>query len=190
MPLICPICQKDDRIEKVSSVHKSGTSYGIYGGPATTVVYTKGNVGVGSTYVSGSTKSTTILAKELSPPEAPRKPSFRFYFYLGLVFSFLGVCLLFSVVLPLIFTQSISEINGLESFILFSLFCVAAPGLLGVGMIVSGNRVKQQEVLTYPERLATFNKDLEVWNREYYCKRDDAIFDPLTGEVWQFMRTG
>jgi hypothetical protein len=190
MPILCPICQKDDQIQKVSSVHDSGTSFANYSGPATSVVYTQGKIGVGRTFVSGTTVSTTTLAKKLSPPTTPKKPSFPFYFYLGLVMFVLGACLLFGQVLPVVLTQNLSRINGLESFILFTLFCVAVPGLFGAGMIVSGNGAKRQEVLSYPERLITFNEDLAVWNREYYCHRDDAIFDPFTGEVWQFRRTG
>jgi hypothetical protein len=193
MPILCPICEKDDRIQKVSSVYDSGRSFGNYRGPATTVVYSQGKTGLGGTYVSGTTVSETPLANKLSPPIAPKKPSFPFYFYFGLINFVVGICfclwtVIYEVISGEITIYNISKINGLESFILFVLCCMVIPAVVGIVTIVLGIITKQQQVESYPGRLATFNKDLEVWNRLYYCHRDDAVFDPSTGEVWQFTR--
>ncbi len=174
MPILCPICENDDKIQKVSSVYLSGISFGHYEGPATS---------------SGTTVSSTSLAKTLSPPLAPKKPSIPFYFYLGLVMFVGGIGFCLSTVLPTMLTQNITKINDLEGFILFTLCCAVIPIIFGIVTIFRGIVTKQKQVESYPGLLATYNKDLEGWNRQYYCHRDDAIFDPTTGEVWQFKKT-
>lgn len=189
MPILCPICENDDKIQKVSSVYLSGISFGHYKGPATSVMYSQGKVGGVSTYVSGTTVSSTSLANSLSPPLAPNKPSIPFYFYLGLVMFVGGIGFCLSTVLPTMLTQNITKINDLEGFILFTLCCAVIPIIFGIVTIFRGIVTKQKQVESYPGLLATYNKDLEGWNRQYYCHRDDAIFDPTTGEVWQFKKT-
>jgi len=69
MAIICPQCNNDDSIQRVSAVVAGGTSTGSFSGPSGAITYSDGKVGSvgGYTHLSGS--STTNLANmlKLSP---------------------------------------------------------------------------------------------------------------------------
>jgi len=72
--IVCPHCNKDDAIQKVSAIVDAGISSGSYSGPSTSHVSIDGKSGTsyGYSFLSGS--GMTELARQFIPPSEPRKP--------------------------------------------------------------------------------------------------------------------
>jgi len=58
-------------------------------------------------------------------------------------------------------------------------------------------RKKTREEERYAAERSLWEKVVEVWNRSYYCFRDDIVFDPKTGggacrpkDMKEFLYTG
>ena len=179
MSLVCPICQKDDKFEKVSSVFDTEEKTGTYHGPATTVAYTDGKYQVGSSWVSGTTNVSSQLGRKLSPPTKPSPPSYSWLFYLGLIIGVpSGLCAVINfIIMP---GKSIRMEDGF--------WIVVIGTILGIALIVYDRNKRNQKVPNYQEELNTWQIKMTEWNRWYYCRRDDIIFDPQTGDVYEFQR--
>jgi len=72
---ICPVCKKDDVIQKVSAVVTSGQSSGSFSGPSGGIAYVGGKWGAVSGYTTLSGRTVSELAQQLSklqikPPSA------------------------------------------------------------------------------------------------------------------------
>ena len=80
--IVCPQCNKGDAIQKISAIVDAGKSSGNYSGSSTSHVNINGKSGTsfGYSYLSGS--SMTELAKLLSPPSKPTKPSGYGYWWI------------------------------------------------------------------------------------------------------------
>lgn len=178
--MLCPVCKKDDQIQKVSSIYSGGTSEGRMSGPGSTVTYSDGKVGVGSTYFSGNVHSSTGLARKLAPPSKPTQPSYPGKFFCGLIilipFGLMAVWL----IIFMIFQGE----EGDNSGIAFLIFAIIAA--VGIFMVSTGSSAKKKQQYEYQGKINQYNSDIEQWNRWYYCHRDDIIFDPTTEEVWTF----
>ncbi len=110
------------------------------------------------------------LALRLSPPE---KPSFnRPLVSLSEGLGCLGA-LFFGSALFLAVTY-----GSIVAAIIFGLFVLlfSASFLL---TILRGLRERRE----LDQRLFAWQQEMELWERQYYCSRDDLIFDPETGRT-------
>ncbi len=163
----CPKCNKDDRIQKASSVYSSGVGTGTFAGPATTMNYTDGKVGVGGGYVSGTNYSISETAKKCSPPDKPQKPSTPLKVWFGLLLGVSTICLM-----------SIPSGLGVLGI---------PPLILVAYLIIKGLSDKEKKDKAYPELQKQYEEELMEWNQLYYCIRDDILFNPETGDIWSFI---
>jgi hypothetical protein len=187
-PNVCPVCGKNDAIQKVSGVVASGQASGTFSGPSGGVVNVDGKWGAkgGYTTLSGSTVSN--LAALLSPPPAPRKWPFGFF---GTV---LTVLIWYFVVLPLVGGSIVFLIAAVVNLINNGLgWPTALAGVLvcllslGVGILIIRWYVKKfrEARANHPLTRAAWESAIQRWERSYYCNRDDVVFDPDTGRTCQ-----
>lgn len=71
---VCPLCNKDDAIQKVSAVLLSGASSGSLSGPSNSYISVDGKSGSAFGYTRLSGSSSTDLAELLTPPKEPFMP--------------------------------------------------------------------------------------------------------------------
>jgi len=165
----CPICKKDDQIQKASAVYSSGIGTGSFSGPATSVNYYNGKVGVGGGLVSGTSASITEAARKCAPPDKPHPPSTSLTTILGFVGIAFGVL------------TSICADN-------YASLWIIGWVIVGFIFIAIGNNQKNAKEIKYKEELVIYNREITEWNELYYCHRDDVLFNPNNGNYWTFTR--
>lgn len=170
--ITCPLCNKDDRIQKVSAIYSSGVSRSEYGGPSSTLVFSGDNVGVAGTITSGSVTTASQLALKLAPPRKPEYPGTDPVLIIGIFMLILAICITFMLGIPGVFKEGWVILVGSYLF-----------GFLFVWL---GNKNSKANKASYTEKLTTWEKQNQLWNKVYYCFRDDVVFDPETGEAWHF----
>lgn len=153
---LCPKCNKDDQIQKVSSIYSGGTAiadYDTYAGRRTAV-------------------STTNLAKKLSPPPKPKLADEGWSSCSGLaVFAIAGVILGFIV---RAISSVISPATKESAFPFIIGFLI---GFFGLILLIKSYSAKQSKKLE-----PIYKNAVTKWNELYYCYRDDCVFDPSTNE--------
>ena len=204
----CPVCGKDDQVQKLSSIVSSGTSSKT--GISRTIqhtdikgkeeYYTRDRKYVGKGDISGnaSTTSTTRtetqeqsdLAARVSAPPRPAAPEVP---KLGLFerFDFLKimVMLIFGVVGALL-----AEVVDQNNEYVAMAFFVIAAGLAAVGYSrlrpgaksdgsFSKRRMQKEKAYAeaqqqYKEDTALWEAAMQRWNTVYFCHRDDVVFVP------------
>lgn len=141
MPIRCPNCQKDDQIQKVSSVLKRQT-YRIYA-------------------------AQTDLAALLKPPEKPGEPSSVWIkaaiplIAFGLLGGWLGP---FLIILSITSTEIASSSYRLA-------ICgtgLAISGLLAFSVVYQIRKHKKAE-MEYWSQLPIWKSTMDRWNTLYYC---------------------
>ena len=169
MSIVCPKCNKDDQVQKVSVIYESGTTIGTYAGPIATVNYSGGKFGTAGSYASGVSSSSTQLAQRLAPPIQPVIPSTSCSFYVGLILIILtlpiGGSALFGVFL--------GDREVAPPVAVIFLFLT----LIGFMVMMSAINQRNTYKNDFPELLATWKKDMTKWNNLFYCHRDGTIFD-------------
>jgi len=108
--------------------------------------------------------SQTALSKKLSPPP---KPSFSDYAGCGLV--------------------SLIAVGGVGFFVGFlltgnALIAIAFTVAAVIGVAAWLAKKEEAEKRNYDQAMERYNRAMPVWERLYYCGRDDIVFDPDTGE--------
>ncbi|MBM3180072.1 MAG: hypothetical protein FJZ86_06935 [Chloroflexi bacterium] len=192
MTIECPICGKDDALQKVSSIVSGGTVRGSFSGPSGGVSYSGGNWGTVSGYTSLSGSTSTDLARLLSPPREPHTsfvnsgaPCIFLLVLLGCFFAapiwspiWYGVDLL-----SLLSPESYSGERGVALFFigLAAVFGVIYA-LLWVGGIAYSKSQNKKESEKYSREKVIWDSAIEKWVRLYYCHRDDVVFDTQTTE--------
>lgn len=168
MGISCPICDKNDRIQKVSGLVQSGRSGGTFEGPTVGGSYGGGKVSVGGAYSVLSGESSTDLAKVLEPPSQMSNPK-------GLGFWTWGCSLLLFVPWFLGgFHQFFFE-GGKDP----SYYLGTVAGLIGLIVVYSiHNNKLEKSKSEYQRYQSAWHKAMNKWNRLYYCHRDDIVFDP------------
>jgi hypothetical protein len=164
----CPICGKDDQVQKVSAIVSGGSNVSSYSGVAPSINYTDGKVGYGTSVISGSMLSSTNLAWKLARPTKPNEPGVSGKVILGVVLAMSFAC----------FIPIAMENQWWPIFIGLFLFVV------GFILIVKGNEEKQKAADEYKKKLKVWEKETEEWKKLYYCHRDDVMFNPETGTYW------
>jgi hypothetical protein len=162
-PIICPQCGRDDMAQKVSGLYEAGLSTGTYRGTERAPL---GIVPRARETLTGT--SQTVLSRKLSPPRHPQ--SNTAYILAGggggfLVLVILGIALILSS----------------RAFKVDTLLCLGGgliPIGIGIGLVSAFWGYSSYQ--TYQAQMRTWSTALEVWNRLYYCSRNDCIFDPYT----------
>lgn len=164
-PLACPKCGKNDRVQKVSSVHSSGLSRSSFRGD----VWTKN----GFDPVSMSGHSQTELSRLFNPP---KKPGSRTWAGIALV-AFGSCCLVYvsmwlcGGLYLLFFDFDLGRLAFLAFAVLTGLLCVFLPLRFGLRKLTS----KRQQ---FPVDKARWERAMDRWERLYYCARDHGVFIP------------
>jgi hypothetical protein len=164
MFIVCPKCSKDDAIEKLSSVASSGEA---------------------STYGSSSTEA--VLARKLSPPQEPKRPGESCAVYVFLALGLWGLALVLIVVGIFLFV--VAAIDSSPEFGRFVALVALGPGsiIIGIAMIPGGilllTRTQRAAKARYGEKKPAWQKATVIYDRSYYCFRDDIVFDPETGRT-------
>ncbi len=189
MSNLCPICNKDDSIQKVSVIVSAGKASGTFSGPSGGVAYIDGKWGTvgGYTTLSGSTMSE--LAKLLSPPPAPNSPKgYTCLEWIGLLFVAMILIPFVSGVLIIVSEASMTVLgvfpNDPDTTDVIGGFIFLIIAFVVIAFLVSLN---QKRLAASEKRYAiekhTWNLAMQRWNRLYFCQRDGIVFDPETGET-------
>ena len=169
--VVCPQCNKDDLIQKVSAVVASGISTGNFSGPMGGTAYIDGKSGGMSGYTHLSGQSITELAKVIAAPLEPIKP------------KGIGLLWLLLILAPFFVANIIHSLSG-----------ETLPALSAAGGIVTflyllywlyeKNKKKIDAAkLQYSVDKISWEKAFAIWNRLYYCHRNGIVFDPDTGKT-------
>jgi hypothetical protein len=149
---MCPKCNHDDQIVKVSSIFSSGFSVTSQSGPGIGVGLYGGKLGIGIGGGGSSGINVSQLSMRLKPPVAPKKMG---WFIIALICGAIYLVLL-----------SIFGLNGAgpitAALISISIF---------VFWLISVNN-------KHKEKMESYQSLLNEWNKFYYCGRDDIVFTP------------
>jgi len=163
----CPLCGRNDKVEKVSGIVSRATQD-----------------------ISGATIATSLLAKQLNPPAPPTSPPgpesplykavFRPY---DRAIGWGIVVLLVSI--PFVCDWLIALIKSGNPSLLIGFFIWGSIFAGAILLIRRGNRKEKElrkgfEILKaqWQASMGRWKKSIGRWNRLYYCSRDDVIFIP------------
>jgi len=174
----CPICHENDAIQKVSSVITSGQASGTFSGPSGGVAYVDGKWGVVGGFTTLSGRTVSEVARLIAFPSEPKKKG-GFGCIAWYCLGMMGIMGGFGI------------LGGLGSLILGSNELIGGlffgPILLGIFIWALREHPKRKARgdAEYAAIMATLPDASKIWNRLYYCFRDDIVFDPNTGENCQ-----
>jgi predicted RNA-binding Zn-ribbon protein involved in translation (DUF1610 family) len=205
----CPVCNRNDRVEKVTAILRSQThnSQGITYQTRTTMVR------VGEMFIPVNqnvavpihTSQTSELAKHLAPPSQPQLNSniaiqdgtSHLALVLAILLTIVGLVFLFcTVTAAVLFWGSTS--SGFDTEIVINLiggFITLIPIGIGIVLFVFGvpreRRANAEKAAIadgkrrelrrqFDEQSYRWKIAMERWNKLYYCGRDDCVFLPGT----------
>jgi hypothetical protein len=167
--IVCPQCSKDDRIEKLSAIVSAGVQ--AMGGEV---------VGAGSLQGVMVSKQATRLA----PPAEPKKPQGLHWFIWVVGLLVVVACggtgslvTAFSAI-----AESSARNPGLATGF-SSLITCGFPLAVFVGLFILHNNLKKKDISRHEVEFAAWQAKMSVWDKLYYCARDDIVFDPEIGET-------
>lgn len=168
-PIVCPVCRKDDAIQKVSSVVTGGITSGAFSGPSGGVISVEGKRGVTGGYTTLSGITVSVLAQKLLPPPEPKVDNST------APLGVLGLIALLAAFAYIFWWGNPSKDN----------LAINACGsiLIGVLLLTLSVKAHQAERNRVAREKPIWEKSIQKWSRLYYCFRDDIVFDPLTGET-------
>jgi len=154
----CPLCGRNDKVEKVSAIASRDTQ--VLRG--TQIVITPR----GQRAIPTQMVATSILSQQLQPPQRPnlqKVPSKFLLFYLIFVGGFVTI----------VVAALMSSFSYVCSGILILLFCMG-------GFLVSrlDKRERTKRKVSNAEKLAKWEHAMRQWQKLYYCSRDDVVFIP------------
>ena len=155
MEIVCPKCNKDDKITKVSSVFTNGVRAESSSGPGIGIGLVGGKIGIGLGGSSSSGISVSQMSMRLRPPDLPKR--------MGAIKILLISALVYGVLFCLVATLDSSGILG---FIAFPLPIIVAIVLF------------RQDSKSYAEKMDHYSYLKSQWDNLYYCERDDIVFRP------------
>ena len=191
--LNCPECNQIDKVSKVATVVESGTHRVSGQVPVSrTTQDSDGRWRTETTYESYSAVQQTHTARKLNPPTSPQLPPHMiggiiglvqkgaFYIYGGAIF-FTGL-VISAAPFASTFAANTEEqtISIVTRVLMFLLGLVAVPTYLWIAWFVYKKKVANEKKLEqkYYEKLKKWEHSMGIWNRLYYCSRDDCIFHP------------
>jgi hypothetical protein len=152
--IVCPKCEKDDQMQKVTSIRTGGvstTNYGnVYGGRETAV-------------------SVTSLASRLSPPiNSVQRYSFvAIWFYASV-----GITISTFVILNTFLHYGDISFSGCMNIAIIE---VIISGILA--LVINTTSAKK-----FRDGESDAQRKMEKYLQLYYCFRDDCVFDPNTNK--------
>ncbi len=175
----CPLCQRNDRSEKVSAILKSST------GQSEAVVQqqqayrdNKGQTHIRTVNVPVKSVQTSELARRLTPPSRPTAQSKKGYSIILLV-----IAILFIIIGIIGFINSIGSKSS--SAVVGVLFCGLLPSIMAIGLFFLWRSLQRKEKEKSIQQQSDINKGYQKWQQAisrweklYYCGRDDIIFIP------------
>jgi len=190
MAIVCPRCNKDDTIQRISAIVQSGRAEGTFSGPTAGAVYVEGKWGASGSYTTLSGYTISELAKLLAAPPEPRKPSGFGWMSLPIgCIGFIGGYLLGAVLaLPGFFISGMGNPSVPVAWQIIGFCEVIIAAIVGYGLVIvfirhkARERLKVDEARYVAEKLK-WNAAIQRWNRMYYCHRDGIAFDPDTSET-------
>lgn len=174
MSNVCPVCKKDDRITKISAIYSGGYSSGSYQGPSTSL---STSLNDGHSYVSGgystlTGSSQTMLSRKLAPPPKP-VPQKK------------GGCGFTLVIVFLVSIGFLGLISGMVAddplYGLITFFVALLLLMIPISIRVSANSKEEDRI---EELLPIWENAMRLWQKLYYCQKDDCVFNPETGEYF------
>jgi hypothetical protein len=173
MSTLCPVCKKEDVIQKVSSVVDGGTSTGSFSGPTGGVVSIDGKWGYAGGHTTLHGQTSTNLAQQLQPPNKPKEPSRPIGY--GMWWLILWI--------PFSFIIKIGEAIWGDMGYIFGFFVALFLCIFLDKRKRKTNEAKYKlEKPKWDAKMQKWELAMEKWNRAYYCHRDDVAFDPKTNE--------
>lgn len=156
----CPLCHRDDQIQRVSAVAAAGTERAW------------GQASSGLVRVRSSSVGQSGLAMALAW-HRPRNPTGLLK--AGAIVLAIGVALEVCVGGTTALTHTA---NTLPAGKLTLAYAIGAVWLvLGLVFLVLGIRAR----LAFRREAPLRERAEQVWNALYYCNRDDVVFDPIAG---------
>jgi hypothetical protein len=152
MPIICPNCEKDDAIQKISAVVVGGQSSGTFYGPTAGVAYAGGKLGFAGGYTTLYGRNVSEIAKLLAAPIEPKAPPE------GRGSTIIGIGVLLGF-LALICNDDISDLGYLLGFFAVVIFAV------GIWLMFDAR--KKREFANRQKPL--WNTAMRIWDGLYYC---------------------
>ncbi len=162
MAILCPICNENDAIQKLSAIRSSAQSTAWVRGYEGTI--------------------TTEIAELLHPPNPPAEPLLRDpvlwirkYVYWILV-----------ILMPVLVIVILANINtGPASEIILAFAFVCALAYWAWSLRRNIKELESSERLgkmaeARKARAEAWKATMDIWERSYYCFRDDVVFDPVT----------
>ena len=171
---LCPICQKSDQLMKVTFLVQQGT------GQADPLRHpsTHGSHGE-SSLASGIQRSE--LAKKLALPPTPTQPSVT-------IANCLTWALIFLIIPLVILGLGIACATGMGNFyqqaLTFSqVLAFSTPVFLFIVLLISFRAGRTRYSVEKPK----WDRARHIWDRLYYCFRDNKVYDPETGEAFDVL---
>lgn len=188
----CPICHSNDMVAKVSVLYNEGVQHTTAEVPTLEI-----NKNFFTEKYEASTVNRTVhgtsfsqLAQSLKPPEKPVPPSVGWFsftnytctFYL---FAFFALLMAVGIGANLGFILAGGSVNNYPT-IAYIIGAVGAVIGLFVFLLLAipffrfvrrKSKEEEQKVQTkYQPALREWERQMELWNTSYYCRRDDKIF--------------
>lgn len=168
----CPICNKDDAVRKVSSVVALGHASGTFGGPSIGLSTSGDEWGIVGGFYRHAGELTTELAQRLSPPE---RASGLSCFVWGLAINpgwiivSIPIALFHRILIDFLFIdQTVSAI-------------ITTPFII-VWSVIYFRYIKNLHETKLSQEKLRYEIQDQFYNRQYYCFRDDIVFDPKFGD--------
>lgn len=196
-PALCPTCRLQDKVVKVSAIiNKERRKVTDIESQTFTEVDNKGNIRYGTYEVPVIRNEETERYSFLAPPTEPQLNG-----GLGCLLPVLNVVLVSALAAGVLFTTYFLYQLQVNTEPLFQGRTVTQSGnliimfgLMGVVCFIIGlvglfkanlteRRNKRRYLTEYNQEKAVWDRAMKVWNRLYYCERDDVIFDPSTGRT-------
>lgn len=175
----CPLCQRNDRSEKVSAIIKNqtGQSEGVVSQQQVSTD-SKGLIHTQTVNVPVKTVQTSDLARHLAPPPPPSAPQ-----------SKSGNSMILWVIIILLIIGIIGFISSIginnSSTGVGVVFCGILPALIAVGLFFfwrSSRKKAQEQSKQQQSDIANgyqqWQQAKSRWEKLYYCGRDDIVFIP------------
>jgi len=194
MTNICPVCKKDDQIQRVETLVSAGKSSGTFSGPTFAGSYSNGKfipTGAFST-LRGST--STDLAKLLEPPQMPPTPKGYGCWWVLIAYPVIPIVgAFFSIpfVIPGGIVMGIASGNsgmGNSPLVGVGIALIAIGEFIGIGLAIryfikKNRKMKESKAEKYAIDKSKWDTAIQRWKGLYYCHRDGIVFNPATGET-------
>ncbi len=187
-PLVCPLCQRNDLIRKVSAIYHEGIASGVV---------QERNV-FGMTVGMHPTQTQSNLSARLSPPLPPGYQPPRPNTSRSATLTIILVALVFCpalIFLPLLVLGLPAEIAYYQSSDRHQTVPPALLWLLFAGLVAMlfaavflrwflwRRSHPSQHTLQTSARYAQYREALQRWEAMYYCSRDDVVFLPGSAQT-------